>query len=740
MVFAASGVEFIIVVVLAALALAAIVTYSRTRIRHNPRSLLVFRTVRASLVVLIAVVLLRPQIHVSAALPKTNVVGVLIDDSRSMRLADMQGRTRADVVRTLLGGPDSALYKSLRERFVVRLFHTTGGGNHIERIEDLAFDGTRTKLSTSLDGVRNALAGTSVAGIVLVSDGADNGATPLQETLHTLNTRRIPVYTVGIGQERFDRDIEITQVTTPSTVLKGSSIGMQVDIAHRGFGGKSVQLRVEENGVVVSTQQIELPRDGEATTVRIRASAPTAGAHTYTVGIVPQSGEVVADNNKRTVLVTVRDTRKKILYIEGEPRFEFKFLRHAMQNDDNLQLVAMVRAMKDRFFRFGLDDASQLVDGFPKTREELFQYSGIVIGSIEASYFSVDQMRMISDFVSERGGGLMMLGGRFAFAEGGYAGTPIADVLPVELSDGEYGKPVLQHVKVDVTPAGSIVSATQIAATEQESASRWKTMPPVTSVNRLLRAKSGAAVLMSGVATNMGERTVVMASSRYGRGKSVAFPIQDSWLWQMRSDTPVGDATYASFWRQMLRWLTSDARDRVTTTVPDEPVDIGESMQITAEVADSHYTQAMSASVIAFVRAPSGATQKVPMEWSGTRDGEYHAAFIPTERGLHQIRVEAAFNNETLTSQPTSVEVDTSRIEYFGAEQRPAVLRRIAEETGGRYYTPKTVNGLAQDLVYSEAGTTAFERLDLWDAPIVFLLLLTLICVEWGYRRSKGLI
>src|SRR4029079_1939480 len=161
-----------------------------------------------------------------------------------------------------------------------------------------------------------------------------------------------------------------------------------------------------------------------------------------------------------------------------EPRFEMKFLRRAVADDPNLQIVTLQRTADNKFLRLGVDAPEELVAGFPKTREELFAYRGIVLGSVEASAFTGDQLRMISEFVDVRGGGLLLLGGPHAFAEGGYAGTAVADVMPVLLE-----RPVgntataAPHVKVRPTRAGEAHAVTQLGDTEEASAERWKTMP-----------------------------------------------------------------------------------------------------------------------------------------------------------------------------------------------------------------------------------------------------------------------
>ena len=164
----------------------------------------------------------------------------------------------------------------------------------------------------------------------------------------------------------------------------------------------------------------------------------------------PQPGEQVTQNNARDALVEVSDRREKVLYLEGEPRFEMKFIRRAVEDDKNLQVVILQRTAEDKYLRLDVGSPDELVGGFPKTREELFAYRAIILGSVEAASFSPDQLRMLADFVSKRGGGLLMLGGRRSFAEGGWAGTPVGEVLPVS-STGR--KPTAELLLGAVGPA-----------------------------------------------------------------------------------------------------------------------------------------------------------------------------------------------------------------------------------------------------------------------------------------------
>ena len=738
--FAAGSGTLIVIAIAAAIGIPALIVYARLRMRGGPRDRAVLLALRIAALALVVLAVMHPVLVVSEAVPQRNVVGVLVDDSRSMRISDLNGTTRADAVRHLLGSRDSSLYAALAEKFVVRLFRFSGNGERVAQLGDLTYDGVRTQLGPALEAARQELTGVPLSGLVLVSDGADNSQGSLTDAVLSLGARHVPVFTVGVGRERFTKDIEVSRVEAPRSVLQGASLVVDVMVAQRGYSGDKVQLIVEDGGRIVSTQSVTLSGDGEAVPVRVRVPTNEPGARVLTFRIPAQPGEMVAQNNAQQTIVNVSERREKILYIEGEPRWEMKFMRYAVRDDKNLQIVTLQRLAKDQFRRFSVDDSLDLVAGFPKTRDELFAYKGIILGSMEASYFTGDQLRMIADFVSERGGGLLALGGRRALGEGGFAGTPVGEVLPVDfVGRPDEKSPYFSELKVDVTVPGSIHAATQIAEAESTSAKRWKTMPPVSSVNRIGRAKPGATVLLTGTPTKGGEREIVLAYQRYGRGKAIVFPIQDSWLWQMDASVSLEDMTFESYWRQLLRWLVNDVPSRVMVAAAGDEASPGDPVELEAEISDRTFLKVNNAEAVARVTSPSGNVSEMPLEWSVTRDGEYKASFTPTEKGLYRVDVRARVGTDSIISDPSYVASGEPMTEYFGAEMRAPLLRRIADETGGRFYTGDKVSELAKDIVFTDVGNTVVDRKDLWDMPIVFLLLIALVTSEWGYRKLRGL-
>jgi hypothetical protein len=244
----------------------------------------------------------------------------------------------------------------------------------------------------------------------------------------------------------------------------------------------------------------------------------------------------------------------------------------------------------------------------------------------------------------------------------------------------------------------------------------------------------------------------VLAYQRYGKGLSIALPVQDTYLWQMDPTTAVDDPTFVTFWRQLLRWLTSDVPNRVTIVSQSDVASVREPIALTAEVADSGFVMRNDAHVVAHLTAPSGAARDIPMEWAVDRDGEYRATFTPDEAGNYQIVAEATSPNGTRVAADSARDrasdaayvrvnpAEEASREFVDAEMRASLLQRISRETGARFYTPTTVSSLPEDIALSKRGVTVVNQMDLWDMPFIFMMLVGLVCAEWAYRKKRGLV
>ena len=701
--------------------------------------------IRVALFLIVLFAILRPMLLLKVAVPQQNFVGIVLDDSSSMQVQDFNGKPRSTFITDELARPDAPLLTQLGKRFNLRVFRFSSSAERLQSTADLTFKGTSTRLGDALDRARSELSGLPVAGLIVASDGSDNAERTIDSSIAGLKAQNIPVFSVGVGKERLTRDIQVTRVETPVRALKGSSLVIDAVVTQVGYAGKRVNLVVEDSGRIISTQEVTLPDDGESQTVKVKLKTADVGTRLFQFKIAPLPDEEVALNNSREALIDVVNRREKILYVEGEPRPEPKFIRQAAELDDNLQVVLLQRTAEatsnapDKYYRTGVDDGNELTAGFPTTREELFKYRGIILGTMEASAFSADQIRMLEDYVDIRGGGLMMLGGPHSFAEGGWAGTPLDDALPVVLDRASRG-PQYPPAELIVKPTliGQSHPALQITEKEEDSAKKWRDLPALTSLNPVREAKPGATVLLTGLDERNREQ-IVLAVQRYGKGKGIALAVQDLWLWRMHSRMDVKDQTHHLLVQRLLRWLVDGVPDRVTATVSPTRVQKGEPVTLTATVVDPEYKGINDGRITAHATSASGKVQDVPMEWTVENEGEYRARFTPSEDGVYQISVGGTTKDgKDVTQGTANLRVAPSDAEYFDAAMRKPLLERLAKETEGRFYNATDVSNLADAISYSGRGITVTEERELWDMPILLLALLTLMGGEWWYRRARG--
>jgi uncharacterized membrane protein len=715
----------------------AVFLYRRARGRADQRSRLVLSGLRTGAVVIALLLLLRPGLEVSSTVPQENFVAVLVDDSRSMSIDEGSLGSRGERAAERFLDPSSDLVEELSERFLVRSYAFGTEARRVGAADTLAFEDSQTLMLSAVSDVASQLSSVPLSGIVIVTDGGESGSTPLAEALLPIQREGVPLFTVGIGDEVVDPDLELGRIDVPGRALLGGTLTVDVLVSQNGFDGERATLEVEDEGMIVAVEEVALPSDGAPGTARVRIPLTDAGPRTMTFRVVPLEGERLEENNVRRALVRVEDRRDRILYVEGEPRWEVKFLRRAAAEDENLDVVLYQRSADSRFLRMGVEDGDELLAGFPRTREELFRYQGLILGSVEADFFTPDQLSMVRDFVSQRGGGFLMLGGRRAFGAGGYGGTPVADALPLLVMNGPPGGPM--EMSVGPRSSGSSHPITQIRDDESTSLEAWESLPNVLSAHPRMDTKPGATVVLSGAPENGGEEVPVLAVQRFGRGRAAALTVEDSWTWQFHHDVPVDDPSHERFWRQLLRWMVEDVRRQVAAEVPGEATPPGRPMELRATVDDTRYLERNDGVVLATITSPSGEESRIPLNWTVEEDGVYGGEFTPREEGTHRVEVEARAGGEHIGTDVAWFRSAPSAREAFDPGMKRPLLERIARETGGRFYTESTVSRLPRELSVRGGGITTVERLDLWDAPVFLLLLIGLLSAEWLLRRKEGM-
>ena len=752
--------------------------------RRERLVLTAIRTVALSLALLC---LLRPQLVLSLVVPQENMVGVLLDDSASMQIADAGGgdEPRGEALRRAFpadaAAAPEALSPLLGEKFVTRFFRFSDTVERLSSPGELTFRGPRTNLGRALSRVAEELGSSPLAGVVLVTDGADTvtgagaagGGKGLDEVLLDLRARGVRVYPVAVGASEFEPDLELGRPDLPPRVLRGSLLEVRIPVRAQGLGGRTARLDVLDEGRIATTGSVRFEDDEAETAFTVLVPVEEAGARRFRFRVAPLAGEVMTRNNERSALVEVEDRAVEILYFEGQPRWEMKFLRRAVSEDPEIRVVCLLRTAEGKFYRLDVASPEELAGGFPDTREELFRYAGVILGSVEASFFTQDQLDMLRDLVSRRGGGLLTLGGGSAYAEGGYRETPLAEILPLSLDEAptapaaDGGSPAesrFRELRVSPTRAGASHPVVRLDADPAAGAERYRGLPPLSSVNLRALPKPGASVLLEGAPAG-GDSEPVLAFQRFGRGRVASLTVQDLWVWQMDASVAVEDQTHELLWRRLLRWLASEAPRRVELTAAPASALVGEPVALSARVEDERFLAVNSAAVEAAVTAPDGRVEVVPLLWTGREDGEYSGAFHPAATGRY--RVEARVSSAepagggtestdeegpagggeeaersaggTPVSAFASFEAGRVDDEFFDAEADPELLSRIAEATGGRVFGLDEGERLALDLSLAASGATVVERRDLWNAPALFLLIFGLLATEWSLRAFRRL-
>lgn len=716
--------------------------YLRPRARLSKSTTATLIALRATLLLLMVTLLLRPVVVVSSVIPRSSYVAMVIDDSVSMKLRDVPGgANRLDSVKqALLNTGQNSFLNRLETKFKTNLYGFSGGLARLKDGNDLYGEGRTSDLAGALDETLKRSSGMPLSAVVLATDGAANVPRDLAAVLRELRARDIPVFTVGVGNTSRPMDAELTRVNMPRRVLVGSRLNIETIVGLSGYSATKVLLSVREDGRTVKTEEFNL-RGNDTQAVNLEITPTTPGIHRYTVEITPLDGELTVDNNKQDSLVEVITGPLRILHVEGEPRWELGKIRESISpNEKNVTLVSLQRTGENKFYRQGVGAQTELATGFPKSEEELFSYDGLIIGSVEAGFFSADELRNIEAFVARRGGGLLALGGRLAFDGGKFKGTTIEELLPVALTGGpvDDANSFTPAYKPVLTGAGQAHPITRLNDDRAANQKIWNELPPISVSEVLSNVKPGASVLLEARREGSGQVAPLLVQQRYGRGQTLALTAADTWRWKMRMDSK--NNAHETFWRQMLRYLVSSTPRQVEIGTEKEVYALDDNINIVADIRDKHFNPVPDARATARVTKPSGAVVDVPLKFTTLNSvNTYAGEFKADELGQHKIELVGTSQSlGTLSANANMLVSDLNR-EYYSAAQNSDLLKRISAETGGKYYTSAEAQSLLDDLIYRQTPYSERVTKDLWDMPVNFLLIIGLLSAEWFLRKREGL-
>ena len=695
--------------------------------------LAVIGTLQTLLLAVLLCLLWRPVLHVERVRDRENVLAVAIDASASMAYADdsTSAPARSRLQQAVASLQGTAL-DSLQRSFEVRLFSFASRAESLATLEAMPSPGAQTRIGDALVQLLQTASSVPLAGIVLLSDGADNGETLSEERLAEIAAFGVPVHTVGVGAERIPGDLELERVRVAQNAPAGSTVTASIRVRHDAAG--TTRLRVYDRDKLLAARSIDLPADTTRSSFNIEFPAGDPGTHDLRFALDALEGEAGELNNARSHVLNVPAERRRILYLEGEPRWEYKFLRRAIEPERSLHLTSAVRTTPNKYFRQGVRSGAELQSGFPADAAELFEYDAVIIGSFDAATLSVQQHQLLRQFVDQRGGSVLLLAGRNGLSAGGWERAAIAQTLPTSLPARQTQSFAQRAAAVRPTVYAADSAITRFDTDPVRNAERWQSLPKLADYQSLGKLKPGAIVLLE--ASNEQGNAPLLIWQRFGQGATYVLGTASTLRWQMR--VGADDQRHELFWRQLAHALADGATPRAALFSPRSVYNDEHEVRMEAELRNPRF-EPIDAAQVELLVAPEGDEPfSVSMQPSDTGRGRYVATFDAPATGLYRVDMSARAPDGEMQSATAYVRRADGLLEHYGVRQDRAVLTRIADMTGGRYWSLEDLDQLAAAIPYSRAGIVERQTLDLWNLPIVFLVLLGLLGSEWLLRLKWG--
>jgi uncharacterized membrane protein len=770
---------WVLALVLIAIAIAVSIFLYRSESRLSQRRRVLMGVCQGLALLMLIVIILKPVAVIRQTKPYKRTILVLLDTSRSMltedtrstaeevaRAAKALGKlpleksltndevddvrqevgpvSRIDLARAMLEHPEIKLLENLNKDYQVRFFtfddqvRPEGGAeNPTEWLESRAADGETTQVGEAMTEAVARYPGQEIAGVVVFSDFASlKGQDPV-EAARNLEEQGIPVFPIPIGLPA-PPDIQVQRVIAPEVVFKGDHVPLRVQFKSSGFKGSSIELSLTIDSELSSSQQIELKGGVQFADFMFTPKSDSTGSVELNLAIPALAAETSVENNSLARKVRIIDEKIKVLYIEGMPRWEYRYLRWVLMRDPRID-VRFLMTQGDPALAAG---SNQHLSGFPEDVKDAFKFDLIILGDVPASYFNATQLSLIDDLVKKSGGSLLMVAGPMA-APVSYRDTPIETMLPVNLGTGQW-----ESLDSDVYPRvakggrESPVSMLSLSGDVDENDRIWSRVRPLYAVPQLGGAKSGATVLMTLPKSDEQLPDYPLVSwQRYGNGKSLFVATEE--LWRMRRE--VGRKFHERFWGQTIQFLTLSRllgqNKQISVDTEDDTYSAGEPVKLYANVLDESFEPDPRESYTVVIEqkgAPETQAQVKLMPVPNSL-GMFSGEYLADEDGTYVVRTE---DTDAEISNQAEFDVATLPMEDRVKEMRADVVRQIAELSGGKNLTLSELKTFpASELGEAEELSTPVQmEKELWDIWPLFVLLVAFSGTEWYFRRRDNLV
>lgn len=647
----------------------------------------------------------------------------------------IQSASRLDLARGILDKSAAPVFQTLGESFDVS-YHSFGRSTQILSEDDrknLVANEPATAIASSLEAAAKSGA-TTPAGIVLLTDGIENTSSKrIEAVLQDLGARGIPVYPVPIGLEQPD-DISIRNIVMQEVAFSGDSVPVQVQVLSKGYEKRSAQLTIQINDRQVFQRRIRLQGGLQFEDVEFNVDLYQKGAARVAVAIEPFDDEISVANNRVERSIRVVNEKVNVLYIEGNNRWEFRYLSAILKRDPRLNTTFISSSAGADFAR----NSPEYIERFPSKREEAFKYDLIILGDVDSQFFTTDELNLMEELIRDRGASLLVLCGPM-HTPSSYVGTPIESIMPVRFDADSEWEMTSESVYPVLTPEGRS-SMVMLLETETEENDRiWSRVAPLDHLPPLSGVKPGATVLATlSDAANGAQGYPLVAWHRYGTGKCLS--MASDRLWRLRFKT--GDKYHWRVWSQAIQFLTLSRlmgeHKRIRIETDRTLYQDGEQARLYAHVLDENFEPVVQPSFDITVNGADGNAlrETLSLQPDRTSPGLYEGYFTAPLAGRYRLE---ANENDKEVSNTTEFQVAAVNRELSDTEMRRESLQRIAKLTGGACLEPKDLSNLTKLLDAQPITTTVRSERPLWDSWLVALLLVGLLGIEWILRRRHDL-
>jgi uncharacterized membrane protein len=695
-------------------------------------------------ILLLVLLIFKPVLSFEETLEHRTDLYLLVDASESMSVSDYPDTPH----RLSLAARQIEEYLGrLKTAFEVKLFWFDTRAHEVQEGRWPSPEGDATNLARAVKDVLAAARMIDTSGVILMSDGLHNAGGDVVKEIAALGPPRI--YTVGIGTDLSAQsgyqDISIENVRAPEESTVNNIAKLTVDVEAVGLADRGIQVELREADTPLASAPLRLDAAPGSQSVTLTFTPETVGRHTYTVRIRPDPAERRSENNQRDVHLLVTDPKIRVLYIEGVVRPEYKPLKSVLETDPNVELLALVQVKRGEFLQSGSMTGVTLT-GFPQTLEDMRKFDVYIVGDLDRSYFSRQQLDNLKTAIAE-GRGIVMIGGYNSFGPGGYEGTAMEEILPVAVGPRGIGQETTPFV-LRLTPEGAnhaIFHGTKDFFQYQSDTPRQR-LPYLRGCNILARAKPGASIL-----AEHPERTgadgplTVLATHTYGEGRAAAFAADTTYQWYLPFKAMGRESPYIRFWGQMVRWLAN----KEIKAQSDEPgVDLlvrkpyynpGEKVLVRAKVRAEEGRATNFATTTGALRGPANERRDLSLALVTGSVGVYETTLEALDPGTYKVLVEAKKEGVSLGKAEAEFTVGRPNQEFDRLSINRPLLKQIAQATGADYYEPAAFGDLVGRLrdtlvkepIHREVGIQTVPGL----FPILFVLLVAVVTGEWLLRK-----